>query len=112
MAYNAYSNLFISHFESLENPRRPKKGNFLDPLTEVLFMVVTAMLCGYSYNECIADFGRMNLDWLRKYFPYVHVTCSHDVIGRLLHPKNNTPHGYAFCNYLHAKFLIKIVAWF
>jgi predicted transposase YbfD/YdcC len=80
---HAYSNLFIVHFESLEDRRRVLKGNYLYPLTEVLFLVVTAVLCGYTDNACMSDFGRMNLAWLRKYFPYQHGICSPDVIGKL-----------------------------
>ena len=83
-AHISYSTLFIAHFGSLEDPRRILKGNYLYPLTEVLFLVVTSVLCGYCDNECMVDFGKMNLDWLRKYFPYKHGICSHDVIGKLL----------------------------
>ena len=79
-----YSNLFIIHFDSLQDPRRVSRGHFLYPLTEVLFLIVTSVLCGYTENECITDFGSMNLVWLRKYFPYKHGICSHDVIGKLL----------------------------
>lgn len=82
--HTSFSNLFIAHFSSLEDPRRILKGNYHYPLTAVLFLIVTSVLCGYCENECIADFGKINLSWFRKYFPYKHGICSHDVIGKLL----------------------------
>ena len=83
MAPEAYSASFVSHFALLKDPRRTTKGNLIYPLNEILFLVMSSVLCGHSDYICIEDFGEQNLEWLRKYFPYSNGTCSHDVIGRL-----------------------------
>ena len=81
---SAYSSTFSSAFSSLKDPRRTVKGNIKYPLTEVLFLTVTSVLCGYTDFVSIEEFGEVNLRWLRKYYPYHNGTCSHDVIGKLL----------------------------
>ena len=79
----AYSASFVEHFALLEDPRRTTKGNLIYPLAEILFLVMSSVLCGHSDYICIEDFGKQNLAWLRRYFPYINGTCSHDVIGKL-----------------------------
>lgn len=79
----AYTASFVEKFSSLKDPRRTSKGNIIYPLNEILFLVVTAVLCGHSDYICIEDFGEQHIDWLKKYFPYTNGTCSHDVIGKL-----------------------------
>jgi predicted transposase YbfD/YdcC len=80
---NAYSERFSAIFAKLKDPRRTGKGNIKYPLTEILFLSVSSVLCGYSDFSCMEEFGELNLDWLRKYYPYANGTCSHDVIGKL-----------------------------
>jgi len=83
LAPESYTASFVAHFASLKDPRRTTKGNIIYPLNEILFLVISSVLCGHSDYICIEDFGEQNIDWLRKYFPYVNGTCSHDVLGRL-----------------------------
>lgn len=79
----AYSETFITSFNTLKDPRRINKGNIKYPLIEILFLTVSSVLCGYSDYVLIEDFGNANLKWLRKYFPFKEGICSHDVIGKL-----------------------------
>jgi predicted transposase YbfD/YdcC len=86
--YKDYSERFSEIFIKLKDPRRINKGNIKYPLHEILFMVVSSVLCGYSDFSCIEAFGALNLDWLRKFYPYTHGTCSHDVVGKLFQKIN------------------------
>ena len=59
---------FISHFSNIPEPRieRCRKHDLMD----ILFLSISAILCGADGWEEIEDFGRFKLDWLRRYFPY------------------------------------------
>ena len=85
---NAYSASFVEHFALIKDPRRTSKGNIIYPINEILFLVMSSVLCGYSDYISIEDFGEENIDWLRKFFPYKNGTCSHDVIGKLFQKIN------------------------
>lgn len=78
-----YSETFINSFHSLKDPRRISKGNIKYPLIEILFLTISSVLCGHSDYVLIEDFGKANLPWLRKFYPFKNGICSHDVIGKL-----------------------------
>lgn len=80
---NTYSNTFFKSFSVLKDPRRTHMGNIKYPLVEILFLVISSVICGHSEYVLIEDFGKNNIDWLRKYFDYENGICSHDVIGKL-----------------------------
>lgn len=63
--------------------KRRKTGNFRHPLPEILFLVFSAVLCGYDEWELIELYGINQIEWLRLYFPYAHGTPSHDTMERL-----------------------------
>ena len=73
---------FISHFSSIPEPRieRCRKHELLD----ILFLSISAILCGADGWEEIEDFGRAKRDWLRRYFPYTEGIPKHDTIARVL----------------------------
>jgi predicted transposase YbfD/YdcC len=62
--------LGFESFQVLEDPRtgNHKKHHF----GEVLFMVVTATLCGMNNFAEIEDFCELQLDWLRKWIKIPH----------------------------------------
>ena len=74
---------FHLSFSSLKDPRRTAKGHFYYPLDEILFLVISAVLCGADGWVSISVFGKCKLDWLRQYFPYTNGIASHDVLGKL-----------------------------
>lgn len=82
-ATNTDTNLFIKSFSFIEDPRRTTKGYFYYPLEEILFLCISAVLSGCNTWTAIEAFGEEKLDWLRKFFSYVHGTPSHDVLGKL-----------------------------
>ena len=73
---------FMSHFSEVVDPRieRCKQHALLD----ILFLSISAVLCGADGWEEIEDFGRARLDWLKKYFPYENGIPKHDTIARVL----------------------------
>ena len=75
--------LFTKSFETLPEPRRTNKGNFRYPLTEIIFLVISAVISSANDWSSIATFGKSQLDWLRRFFPYKNGTPSHDILGEL-----------------------------
>jgi predicted transposase YbfD/YdcC len=76
-------NLFTKSFSKLKDPRRTNKGNYLYPLEEVLFLVISSIISGWSKWTEIEEFGNEKIQWLRKYFPYNEGIPSHDVLGKI-----------------------------
>lgn len=79
----SFQERFNNSFSLLQDPRRLSKGNIRYPLEEIVFMVISAVVCGATDWTVISDFGKSQLDWLRKYFPYEKGVCSHDVLGNV-----------------------------
>lgn len=42
----------------------------LYPLSEILFLVLSAVVSGCTEWEEIEDFGEIKQDWLKKFYPY------------------------------------------
>lgn len=72
---------FSSFFSSMKDYRRTSKGNFSYSIDEILFLAISAVISGSDGWVSIAEFGRIKLDWLQKFFPYENGTPSHDVLG-------------------------------
>jgi hypothetical protein len=54
------------------------------PLSEVLFLCLISTICNArSFGEMV-EFGELNLDWFRKYFPYESGVPSHDTLNRCM----------------------------
>lgn len=82
-------NFFTESFSTLTDPRRTSKGNILYSLEELLFVTVSAAICGYVIWTEIAEYGRLKQDWFRKFYPYKKMP-SHDALSDLfsaLEPK-------------------------
>lgn len=86
--YSSYSQRFSSIFSTIKDPRRTNTGNIKYPLDEILFLTVSSVICGYKDFVSVEEFGELNLDWLRKYYPYRNGVCSHDVIGKVFQRVN------------------------
>lgn len=80
-AENNKISLFIELTSQLKDHRRVNKGNIKHSLQEILFLTLSAVVSGCNTWESIAEFGKLKLDWLRKYFPYKDGTASHDTLG-------------------------------
>lgn len=51
---------------------------------EVMFQVVTAMLCGMKTWDEIEAFGEDNVEWFRKFSPYLSDILSQAMIARIV----------------------------
>lgn len=56
----------------------------LYPLSEILFLVLSAVVSGCTEWEEIEDFGEIKQDWLKKFYPYENGIPSHDTINRVM----------------------------
>jgi len=75
------ANTIAMSFENLKDPRRTNKGNLCYPLTEIVFLVISAVISGSNDWTSIEVFGKSQLEWLRKFFPYKSGIPSHDTLG-------------------------------
>jgi len=75
-------NFFKESFSILKDPRRTIKGNLTYSLEEILFLTISAAICGCNTWTSIAEYGRLKQDWFRKFYPYERMP-SHDAIGDL-----------------------------
>lgn len=73
---------FKEHFNILTDTRQSRKSTY--NFFEVMFQVVTAMLCGMKTWDEIDTFGEENLTWFRKFSDYSHGVPSHDTIARIV----------------------------
>ena len=71
---------FQNSFSQLPDPRRTTKGNFYNPLDEILFLTIWAVISGMDNWTAICNFGKLKLDELRVYFPFENGIPSHDVL--------------------------------
>jgi predicted transposase YbfD/YdcC len=70
--------------------RDPRAANASYPLLEVLFIALTAVLCGAKSCTDMSDFGRRKIDLLRRFVPLEKGVPSHDVFSdvfRMLDPR-------------------------
>jgi predicted transposase YbfD/YdcC len=73
---------FLTHFESISDPRieRCKKHNLMD----ILLLSISAVMSGSEGWEDIENFGHVKLDWLRKYGSFEAGIPRHDTIARVI----------------------------
>jgi len=77
------NSVFSTSFSTLPDPRRTTKGHFKYPLDEILFLVISAVLCGADGWVSVNTFGKLKLAWLRQYLPYKNGVPSHDMLGKV-----------------------------
>lgn len=69
-------------FADLPDPR--VEGRTLHRLTDILFLVLCATICGMDDEEAVEEWGELRLDWLRQFVPLKNGIPSHDTISRVL----------------------------
>jgi hypothetical protein len=81
---------FTTIVKKIDDPR-VQTDSIHYPLSEILFIALSAVLCGgESYHDFHA-FGKAQFKWLKKFFPLNHGIPSHDTFHRvfnLLEPKS------------------------
>jgi DDE_Tnp_1-associated len=71
--------VFLNHFRELPDLRQ--RGKVLYPMDEILLLCLLAVLAGAETFVDIAQFGRMKLEFLRRFRPFRDGTPSHDHLG-------------------------------
>src|SRR5450756_1593892 len=72
---------FQNHFTVVDDPRIDRSKCHL--LMDILFLAVCATIAGANGPSDIADFGRQQIQWLRKFIALPNGIPSHDTIGRV-----------------------------
>jgi len=72
---------FLDHFSGLVDPRQA--GKVLYPLTEIMLLVLCAVVSGAEGFADIADWGEEHLDFLRRHLPFKNGIPSHDALNDL-----------------------------
>jgi len=93
-------NLFKESFSALQDPRRTTKGNLVYSLEEILFLTISAAICGCNTWTTIAEYGRLKMDWFRKFYPYKKMP-SHDCISDLFSVLKPKEFAACFMNWIH-----------
>jgi predicted transposase YbfD/YdcC len=72
---------FLSHFDTLEDPRIERCQRHL--LCDILFLAVCAMIAGANDFVAMQKFGHAKHRWLQKYLALPNGIPSHDTLGRV-----------------------------
>lgn len=91
---------------SIQDPRNQDLISY--SLSEIFFLVVSAVVSNCNDITDIAVFGRSKLGWLRGYYPYKGGTPSHDTIGRVLSLIKIDEFEAAFINWVSEYFNIAV----
>ena len=77
---NEVEESFLNYFRDVKDPRSIR--NRLYTIEELLFLTLSAVICGAQGWKDIERFGKARLDYLRKYFPYKSGSPSDDTVRR------------------------------
>jgi len=72
---------FLDHFSALRDRRQ--KGKVLYSLTEMMLLVLCGVLATAEDFVEIARWGRLNLDFLRRFLPFAREVPSHDALNNV-----------------------------
>ena len=67
----------------MTDPRTIYRGNLRHLLTDMIFLVISAVICGADDWYKIELFGKSQISWLRKFVPFAKGIPSHDTLGRV-----------------------------
>jgi predicted transposase YbfD/YdcC len=81
MAAQTQSIPVLEYFSGLKDPRQ--SGKVLYPLEEIMLLVLCGQLAGADGFVETARWGAMNLDFLRRFRPFVYGVPSHDALSDL-----------------------------
>jgi len=73
--------LVCNSFENVTDPRKDR-GHHHD-LLEMIFLALTATICGADSWTDVERFGKAKIDWFRRYLDLKEGIPSHDTFGRV-----------------------------
>ncbi|MFT7036691.1 MAG: hypothetical protein ACJA2S_005228 [Cyclobacteriaceae bacterium] len=94
--------MFSNVFEKINDPRSNKRNTVDHPLTEMMFLVISAVVSGFDNWTDIELFGEEKLDWLRKYFPFENGIPWHGTLGRVFARLDNEKFGQYFIEWIES----------
>ncbi len=83
----------------MEDPRRTTKGNFLHSLTDILFLVLSAVMSGADDWETVILFGESQITWLKKHGSYKNGIPSTDTLKRVFSAIDSEQFNTCFMNW-------------
>lgn len=95
---NAFS--LIEQLGTLRDPRQ--EGKVIHKLSDILLLVICAVIAGCKGWEQIADFGEDRLDWLKQYGEFENGTPSDDTIARAVSVVNPKKFQECFIEWMKA----------
>lgn len=75
------STSFLDHFSELPDPRLDRQK--YHSLMDILFISVSAVICGATSFVDMEDFGKAKIDWFRERLELANGIPSHDTFGRV-----------------------------
>jgi predicted transposase YbfD/YdcC len=69
-------------FDGLEDPRVDRTKLF--SISEIMFLILCAVISGVESWRGVEDFGEDRLEWLQKFLPFKNGIPSHQTIGRVM----------------------------
>lgn len=85
----------------MTDPRRTSKGNYRHKLSDIILLVLSAVLCGHDDWDEIAQFGREQEVWLRQYGEFVNGIPSHDTINRVFSKVDPEEFSHCFIRWIN-----------
>lgn len=86
----------------MNDPRCNKRNTVDHPLTEMMFLVISAAVSGIDTWTEIQLFGEEKLEWLRKFFPYENGIPWHGTLGRVFARLDNERFGAYFIEWIES----------
>jgi len=100
---------FLHYFNDLPDYRQPGKVEY--PLSEVLLLILLAVLAGAETFTDIARFGEKKLELLRRFRPFKNGTPAHDHLGDIFATLVPKAFHRCFVAWIAARTFGVVVAW-
>ncbi len=90
----------ISYFTSIEDPRVDRTKEHL--LEDIIFITISAVICGAETWNDIENYGKSKEEWLRKYLSLPNGIPSHDTFNRFFSALEPTQLENSFLEWIKA----------
>ena len=80
----------------MKDPRTTYRGNLKHTFSDILFLVISAVISGCNEWKTIEVFGQAQLTWLQKFYGYKNGIPSQDTLGRVFSALDSEEFGKYF----------------
>ena len=88
------------HFADVNDPRQ--LGKVDHPLINIIFITITAVLCGADSWVAVEEFGNAQIEWLSQYLDLGNGIPSHDTLGKTFALLDPNQFREGFLNWMQA----------